>query len=222
MYPGFVYNLLQSVRRIRYYSVFRSFREFTMIRKDIYVANLELCRNYKAVEGAIVECGTWKGGMIAGMVSILGTERTYYLFDSFEGLPQVKEIDGPEAKAWQSDTNGADYFDNCKADESDAGKAMTRSGAKHYSIHKGWFSKTVEGFSSPNGIAILRLDADWYDSTMDCLVHLFPKINTGGVLILDDYYTWEGCSKAIHDYLSRNELPYRIHSFRGVCYLIKK
>ena len=193
-----------------------------MIPRKVYVANLELCRQYKKVEGDIIECGTWKGGMIAGMVSILGADRVYFLFDSFKGLPEVKEIDGPDARAWQSNKNDVYYFDNCKAEESDAEKAMTLSGAKHYSIHKGWFNESMEKFSSPNGIAILRLDADWYDSTMDCLVHLFPKINKGGVLILDDYYTWEGCSKAIHDYLSVNQLPHRIQSYRGICYLIKK
>ena len=159
--------------------------------------------------------------MIAGMVDILGAERTYYLFDSFEGLPEVKEIDGVSAKVWQSNKEGVDYFDNCKADESDAREAMQRSGATNYNINKGWFSESLTSFNSPNGIAVLRLDADWYDSTMDCLVQLFPKINAGGILILDDYYTWEGCAKAIHDYLSANKLPYRIHSHKDICYIIK-
>jgi O-methyltransferase len=144
------------------------------------------------------------------------------LFDSFEGLPEVKEIDGPDAQIWQSNTNGIDYFDNCKADINDARTAMIRSGAKQYTINKGWFNETLKTFSFPEGIAILRLDADWYDSTMDCLVNLFPRINKGGILILDDYYTWEGCSKAIHDYLSTHKLPYRIHSVHGICYLIKQ
>jgi len=222
MQSSIVYNLLQVLRRLRYFFVFRSFQDFTMIPRKTYVANLELCRHYVGVAGDIVECGTWKGGMIAGMVSILGADRVYYLFDSFEGLPEVKEIDGLAAKAWQSDTNNVHYFNNCSAEEGDARKAMTRSGATHYRIRKGWFSESMETFSSLNGIAILRLDADWYDSTMVCLVHLFPKINKGGILILDDYYTWEGCSKAIHDYLSTNQLPYRIQSYRGICYLIKK
>lgn len=222
MYSSIVYNLLQVLRRLRYYFVFRSFEGFTMIPRKTYMANLELCRHYNRIEGDIVECGAWKGGMIAGMVKVLGEDRAYYLFDSFKGLPEVKEIDGPDAKAWQSNKNGISYFDNCKAEESDAEKAMIRSGAKHFSIRKGWFNESVEKFSSANGIAILRLDADWYDSTMVCLVHLFPKINKGGILILDDYYTWEGCSKAIHDYLSVNQLPYRIDVYRGICYLAKK
>jgi|GEM_PF-614944 len=201
---------------------FSYFSDFTMIPKSAYVANLELCSEFKRVAGDVVECGTWKGGMIAGMVSIMGSDRVYYLFDSFEGLPEAKEIDGTSAKIWQSNKKGVDYFDNCRAEESDAKKAMDRSGAKTYNIHKGWFNESLKAYSSTNGIAILRLDADWYESTMDCLVQLFPKINFGGILIVDDYYTWEGCSKAIHDYLSSNKLPYRINSYKGICYIEKK
>lgn len=207
---------------IRSRLLYNQFTHFTMIPKANYIANLSLCWKFKDVQGDIVECGTWKGGMIAGIVSMMGTDRSYHLFDSFEGLPEVKEIDGPDAQIWQSNTNGIDYFDNCKADINDARTAMIRSGAKQYTINKGWFNETLKTFSFPEGIAILRLDADWYDSTMDCLVNLFPRINKGGILILDDYYTWEGCSKAIHDYLSTHKLPYRIHSVHGICYLIKQ
>lgn len=202
--------------------LFHRFRDFTMIPKTNYLSNLKLICKFKNVGGDVVECGTWKGGMIAGMVGVLGSGRVYHLFDSFEGLPEVKEIDGPEAKAWQSNKEGVYYFDNCKADERDAKKAMMLSGAKSFTLNKGWFNESLKGFSAPNGIAVLRLDADWYDSTMDCLIHLFPKLNKGGILILDDYYTWEGCSKAIHDYLSVNKLAYRIHSYNGICYLIKQ
>jgi hypothetical protein len=197
------------------------FKKFTMIPKFTYKANLELVSKFRRVPGSVVECGTWKGGMIGGMVNILGRDKRYYLFDSFEGLPEVKEIDGPDAKAWQSDKNGASYFNNCTADEADARTAMRLSQAKYFEITKGWFNETLPDFFPPEGISILRLDGDWYDSTMDCLVNLFPKINKGGAVILDDYYTWEGCAKALHDYLSVNKLPYRIQSYKGICYIIK-
>jgi O-methyltransferase len=214
-------SFVRPVRWIKYRMVYRSLKDYTMIPQKLYFANLDLCRFYRKIEGDIVECGTWRGGMIAGMVSILGADQKYYLFDSFEGLPEVEDIDGKAAKAWQTNKNGVDYFDNCRADESEAQKAMIISGAKNFTIHKGWFNESLKSFSSPNGIAILRLDADWYNSTMDCLTNLFPKINNGGILIVDDYYTWEGCAKAIHDYLSSNKLPYRINSYQGVCFIIK-
>jgi hypothetical protein len=201
---------------------FFRFRNYTMIPQSIYKANLRLAYRFSRVRGCVVECGTWKGGMIAGMVKITGADKAYYLFDSFEGLPDVKEIDGKDAKAWQSNKDGSSYFNNCTADEADAKNAMKLSGANRVHIIKGWFNETLKHFDDPEGISILRLDGDWYDSTMECLINLFPKINEGGVVILDDYYTWEGCSKALHDYLSFNKLPYRIQSYKNICYVVKE
>jgi Macrocin-O-methyltransferase (TylF) len=219
---GFKKTVSLIVLPIKLEMQFARFKNYTMIPKSLYKANLELIWKFRRVRGSIVECGTWKGGMIGGMVNILGKNKRYYLFDSFEGLPEVKEIDGIAAKLWQSDETGASYFDNCTADEEEARKAMQLSGATYFEITKGWFNDTLRSFSPPNGISILRLDADWYDSTMECLVNLFPKVAEGGIVILDDYYTWEGCSKALHDYLSTNKLPYRIHSHKGICYVIKR
>ena len=88
-----------------------------MIPKGTYIENLRICRSYSFLEGDIIECGTWKSGMIAGMAEILGNDnRTYYLFDSFEGLPLAKHIDGQAALSWQKDTDALNYFDNCKTD----------------------------------------------------------------------------------------------------------
>jgi O-methyltransferase len=192
-----------------------------MIPEKSYLSNLELCWRFRDVKGCVVECGTWRGGMIAGMVDILGKNRPYHLFDSFEGLPQVKEIDGPDAKAWQDNREGEYYFDNCLAHEAEATKAMTVSKATNYTIHRGWFNATLTDFQASDGIAILRLDADWYESTIECLKHLFPQVTKGGLILIDDYCTWEGCSKAVHDYLSQQKSPCRISSYNGISYIRK-
>lgn len=188
----------------------------------MYIANLELIRKHKNVAGEVVECGTWRGGMIAGMVHVLGKHRGYKLFDSFEGLPEVKEIDGPDAAKWQANKDGDDYFDNCRASELEAERAMNLSGSKNFEINKGWFEKTLANYTSDGGIAVLRLDADWYDSTMECLKILFPLVNKGGVIVIDDYYTWDGCSRAVHDYLSLVKSTCRVASYKNVCYIVKR
>jgi hypothetical protein len=95
------------------------------------------------------------------------------------------------------------------------------SRARQFHLIKGWFSDTVLGFVPPP-IAILRLDADWYDSTMQCLTGFYPYVMPNGLVILDDYYTWDGCARALHDYLSAHKLADRIEKWRGVCYLIKR
>ena len=193
-----------------------------MMPTHSYVANILLCERYRGIGGAIAECGTWKGGMIAGIARSLGALRNYYLFDSFEGLPPAEEIDGLAAGAWQSDKQGMSYFDNCTANESDAWAAMRKAGVASPNVIKGWFEETLPKAVFPEGIAILRLDADWYASTMTILENLFPKVNIGGLIIVDDYYMWDGCSKAIHAYLSSHSRAERICSYQNVCYLEKR
>lgn len=201
--------------------IYSRYSDYSMIPEQLFVENLKLIWEYRNVRGCVVECGVWRGGMSAGMASIF-PEREFFLFDSFEGLPQAREIDGERAVAWQANKDGSTYFDNCTAEISIAEEAMLSTGVEFHLI-KGWFSETlpVAKFNEP--IAILRLDGDWYDSTMDCLKNLYPFVAQGGIIILDDYYTWDGCARAVHDYLSANSLTARLHrTHSNIPYLIKK
>jgi len=212
---------LRRARMRRFHAVYSRFREFTMVPEEAFVTNLEIAAQVASVPGAIVECGTWRGGMIAGIASLLGSGREYYLFDSFEGLPQAGEQDGAAARSWQAQAQTASHHFNCRAAESDAAEAMSRAGIKTPHIVKGWFSDTLPGAGFPGGIALLRMDADWYDSTIQVLDALFSQINAGGVVLVDDYYLWDGCSRAIHDYLSRTQARERVNAHRGVCFINK-
>jgi O-methyltransferase len=204
--------------------IYNKFKNYTMIPKNIYIKNLELINKFKNVKGSVVECGTWRGGMIGGVGKLYFDDRKYFLFDSFEGLPEAREIDGKSAIEWQNDKNSPYYFNNCKAEEHYAESAMKLAGVKNYYITKGWFSDTLTPFSKKKEqIAILRLDGDWYDSTMCCLENLYDLVVEGGVIILDDYYAWDGCAKAVHDFLSKNKSSSRINKWGDtVCYIIKK
>ncbi|WP_170167441.1 TylF/MycF/NovP-related O-methyltransferase [Amphritea balenae] len=206
----------------RLVEVFEKFKHYTMLNKQCYLANLELVEGFSSLDGAIVECGTWKGGMIAGIAELLGNNHIYYLFDSFEGLPQAQEIDGKGALEWQKNKDSPSYYDNCSAPKGDAIKAMKLAGVDDVVVKKGWFNETLKGITIDGGISILRMDADWYESTLDIMNNLFSQVKKGGLIIIDDYHTWDGCSKAVHDYLSKNCCEERISQFRGVCYIIKK
>jgi hypothetical protein len=59
---------------------------------------------------------------------------------------------------------------------------------------------------APDVIAVLRLDTDWYESTRHELIHLYPRLAVGGVLIIDDYGHWEGTRKAVDEYVNNNKL----------------
>ncbi len=205
------------------FEIFEKFKPFTMCQEYKYLRNLKLVEKFRNIPGCVVECGTWKGGMIGGIATLLNkVNKNYYLFDSYEGLPEAKEIDGEAAIEWQSSSEAQNFYDNCAASVEDAAQAMKLSGAKNFKINKGWFNETLPHFESKEPIAILRLDGDWYESTMDCLVNLYPKVADGGIIIIDDYYTWDGCSRAIHDYFSKNNLPVRIHQFMDTVAYIKK
>lgn len=204
------------------------FRNFTMIPFRGYIANIELVRRFaRRVPGAVVECGTWKGGMAAGMVLATRHLRTYHFFDSFAGLPDAKPIDGEAALRWQSQVGSETYHQNCRAefDEFVALMNATLGDTRRVSIHRGLFQHTVWEFAaSKPRIAILRLDGDWYDSTMTCLQALYDEVEPGGLIILDDYHTWDGCARAVHDFLSSRALPSRIHqSLLGrFAYIVKR
>jgi predicted O-methyltransferase YrrM len=77
----------------------------------------------------------------------------------------------------------------------------------------GWFRDTL-----PNApfkqLALIRLDGDMYESTMDALTALYPKLSSGGYLIVDDY-ALSGCKQAIHDYRSANNISEEIRRIEG-------
>lgn len=213
-------NILTNQRK--YSKIFKIMNNYTMIPENIYINNLKLAHRFELVKGCVVECGTWKGGMIAGIGMLFKEKKQYFLFDSFEGLPPAKEIDGVRAKKWQQDVDSDYFFDNCRASENDAIKAMEIADLRDYNIYKGWFNNTLKSKHFENGISILRMDADWYDSTYEILDKLFNQVNKGGLIIIDDYYTWEGCTKAVHDYLSINKLAEKIRSYNSICFIIKE
>ena len=212
--------------RVGFLDIYRKYRAYTMIHEARYMANLELCDKFAATPGCVVECGVWRGGMSAGMAEVLGSERDYFLFDSFEGLPPAREdLDGAAAIAWQSNTKSPTYYNNCSAAEEEAGAAMKLSGATSVSLVKGWFNETLPHFAPPSEIAVLRLDGDWYDSTRVCLENLYPHVAPGGIVIIDDYYNWDGCARAVNEFVATFTTPStipRIRQFRDlVAFMIK-
>ena len=188
-----------------------------------FTVNAVLQSISEANSGVVIECGVWRGGcslavLLAQKYSLGRVIKPVHLFDSFEGLPEVTARDGSLAKEWQKGHTDT-FFDNCKADEGtlrELFKSHELREGQDFHIHRGWFADTVPSFAQSEacevGISVLRLDGDWYESTLTCLEALEPKVLDGGTVILDDYYAWDGCARATHDYLSHRDLPYRIKS----------
>lgn len=223
--PRLVYELRRALIRRPLWAIYRKYRDSTLIPGLRYVRNLELVRRSLRAPGCVVECGVWRGGMSAGLAELLGPSREYFLFDSFEGLPPAAEIDGPAAKEWQRPENSQKNFNNVKAPIEAAESAMKKSGMPRYHIVKGWFRDTLPSFVPSERIALLRLDADLYDSTMTCLEKLYPLLADDAIVIIDDYYDWEGCARAVNDFLSRAQVGSPVPHLRqfddDVCYFMK-
>jgi len=176
----------------------------------------------KKIEGCVVECGVWKGGsMMAAALTLqhLNTvNRDLYLFDTFEGMPPAGNVDenysGEKAnKILEKESNekltsvnwAYSTIDEVKNNIYSTGYPVNR-------IHliKGKVENTITtDFRKP--IALLRLDTDWYESTNHEMEYLFPLLQPGGVLIIDDYGFWKGARKAIDEYLVKNQLNYFLH-----------
>jgi O-methyltransferase len=213
---------------LRFHRLFTKFRHYTMIGRWTFVENLQLAQRVlddpKLNSGCIIECGTWKGGMAAALAEI-GVDRSCYFFDSFEGLPRPTDLDGENAKEWQANVNSPMYYNNCGAPVSYIKSALALTGRDmaHIEIHKGFFEQSLPNFDAPP-IAVLRLDGDWYDSTLICLKKFWPHVLPRGIVLIDDYYVWDGCSRAVHDFLSETKATERIMQgpLKGVPYIIKR
>jgi O-methyltransferase len=220
---------LRLVGRIgRYLYAYRRFRDRTLLGRDAYLANLYLADVYLSDpslrSGCVVECGCWRGGMAAGLVLIGGPARHYFFFDSFEGLPPASAEDGQYAKQWQAARDGTIYRDNCTASLEEFTQTIRSLpiSPERVHVHKGFFENVLPHVEVPP-IALLRLDADWYESTMHCLNKFWERLLPGALVIVDDYYHWEGCRRSLHAFLAqRNETAAIYQSrFGKVAYLVK-
>jgi O-methyltransferase len=184
----------EAIDLIRLNSLFRKYRPYSMIKRRAFLENLLLVKETldkpELSGGAVIECGTWKGGMAAAIVEIGGPKRPYLFFDSFEGLPPADEAtDGRHAIEYQASAGDPEAHNNCTASLSDIKAALALTGIKApITIVPGFFEQSFPTIEPPP-IAVLRLDADWYSSTMISLKKFWPHVLPGGLILIDDYYT---------------------------------
>ena len=169
--------------------------------------------NQNWVEGDIVECGVWKGGMTMAMVlenMKTNIDRHFWLFDTFDGMPEPNDKkDDDKAKQWWKEmvagTKKHGHVENDKwcygpLDIVKNNIAYTGYPEENFHFIKGKVEDTLPVTKLPEKIAILRLDTDWYQSTKMELEYLFDRLQPGGALIVDDYCFWKGSREAVYEY----------------------
>ena len=198
-------------------------RMHTMISTERLLANMDAVEHVvrRGVPGALVECGVWRGGSVVAMVRVLQRlgvdDRDVYLFDTFTGMTEPEEVDTsplePSATStWQSTPEGATpwrwAFDAAIYDEDSVREYVLATGYPAERVHlvRGPVEETLPE-QAPERLALLRLDTDWYRSTLHELEHLYPRLSPGGVLIVDDVGHWDGARKAVEEYFSTRAEP---------------
>jgi O-methyltransferase len=183
-----------------------------------------------SIPGDIVECGVWRGGsMMAVALTLirLGGIRRLWLYDTFSGMtpPGSEDMDfhGRAAKDLLAEQDPDDSLVWGKSSLAQVQAALAETGYPREKIEfvPGPVEDTIP-LQTPESIALLRLDTDWFGSTLHELVHLWPRLVEGGVLIIDDYGYWAGARKAVHQYFSEAGLRPFLHRVDETARLVLK
>ena len=152
------------------------------------------------VPGDFIETGVWRGGVCIfarGLFKAYGLDnRKVWVADSFEGIPTVGDDAHPLDKELQLHTSN-DALAVTRKDV-EANFAAYDLLDEQVQFLEGWFCDTLPG-APIDQLAVLRLDGDLYESTMDALNALYPKLSVGGYVIIDDYLI-PACKEAVHEY----------------------
>jgi len=181
----------------RFYNIFKSIE---------YIAKSQ-------IPGDIVECGVFLGGSIVGAAEIADhfglTDRRFYIFDTFEGFP---------ANTVERDMTGVDtdlstlhIFNNNFRHVVERNIAQSGVSPSRFVLVQGLVEDTLRESIGLGSVAYLRLDTDYFTSTMIELEVLYPKLSHGGVLIVDDYGHFEGVRNAVDDFFERSSQKPLLH-----------
>jgi len=170
---------------------------------------------FDCIPGDFIETGVWRGGACIYLRAVLEAygvkDRRVWAADSFEGLP-------PPDAAYPADIG--DKFHTYR--ELAVPLETVKHNFERYGLLdgqvmflKGWFKDTLP--DAPTGpLAILRMDGDMYESTMDALTHLYDRVSPGGYVIVDDYRVVEGCRRAVDEFRAGRGIADEIVEIDGV------
>jgi len=161
------------------------------------------------IPGDFIEAGIWKGGVIALLAGILKmmprTGRHVVGVDSFEGIPAAKPHLYPADAAHLGCEKVEILLNNSKAEVEGYLKRLDLPISGEVELLKGWFCDVLPKLSKRR-FCLVRLDGDTYESTIQGLENLEPILSPGGYLIIDDYFTWDGCRAAVNDYRAKHNI----------------
>lgn len=195
---------LEIYERVKPYTMTSVEKVITLVRSVQYLLKNQIPGNF-------VECGVWRGGSMMTIALTLRaagqTDRNLFLYDTYTGMspPTAKDkrYDGTTATAiMTAEGPGARVFAYASLEDVKANLTSTGYPADRIHYIQGRVEDTLPD-TAPADICMLRLDTDWYESTRHELVHLYPRLMSNGVLIIDDYGHWRGSQQATDEYFQQ-------------------
>jgi hypothetical protein len=175
------------------------------------LARLVVSLERDGLPGVLVEAGTARGGSAIVMASAKAPERAMKVYDVFGMIPPPSDKDGEDVhrryqriREGESKGVGGELYYGYRDDlYTEVRESFARCGvdvdAHRVDLVRGLFADTIH-LDEP--VALAHLDGDWYESTMTCLERLAPLLVPGGRIVLDDYYAWSGCKRAVDEYFA--------------------
>jgi len=167
------------------------------------------------IPGDYIETGVWRGGACILMRAVLAAHgvanRRVFAADSFAGLPR------PDAERYPADRRDRLFgFDELAVSEAEVRRNFEAYGLLDEQVVflKGLFKDTLPTLKG-HAFALIRLDGDMYESTLDALTNLYDGVSPGGYVVIDDYGILGSCRKAVHDFLDARGLAPSIEPIDG-------
>jgi O-methyltransferase len=208
-------------------------RNLTYLSQDrlVSVAHLILRVERNNIPGDIIEAGCALGGSAILLSALKSQSRGIKVYDVFGMIPEPSEKDGTDVQE--------------RYKEIVSGKSRGIGGDAYYGYAPDLKMQVVESFSSfgmqlsENNIELIEgliqetlridslvslahIDVDWYESVMISLLNIEPKLSAGGSIVIDDYYDWSGCRRAVDEYFSYKMGDYTVDDSSGSLILTKR
>ena len=199
---------LEIIQKVRHFTMTGSARLAALTNAVRYIVQ-------NRINGHIVECGVWReGSMMAAAYALISagdTTRDLYLFDTFSGMtpPTAKDriFSGDSANDILARTprrEGPGIWAIAGLEDVKANLYSTGYPRERIHFVEGRVEHTIPT-SSLSQLALLRLDTDWYESTKHEMIHLYPKVVSRGIVIVDDYGHWRGAREAVDEFFTSQE-----------------
>jgi O-methyltransferase len=167
----------------------------------------------KRVPGDFIECGVALGGSAILLASLLGPQRRFHGYDVFETIPAPGPQDESDAhrryevikSGASTGIGGGEYYGYMKNLRDVVMGNFRKYGFdvddRRIHLHRGLFQDTLH-FQADARVALAHIDCDWYEPVKLCLERIYPRLAVGGCMILDDYNDYQGCKKAVDEFLA--------------------